>query len=448
MKYIAKIIVQILILTMLIILSACANRNSGADSSNATVLYYLAEGETPDSVTEDGSLEDEPEPPDEPVSIPPTLPGRIAIITEDGGGWHSEQYLSAVSLVKSHGAENIVHFAGLLWRYADRHCDLRLTEFVRRIAEDFEIRVLIVNPVCYNTDRMVSILRELRSDIFIIYIEHPTRFIGHDAFSNSAYLADLVLNANTREVSRATPMQARRLGADTLIFFGTYPGDLIDADAILEKRRMWRTESEKAGLNFVEVFSRYYESPQCGSHLAHYISERVLPAIEEYGNNTVLVGICAERLFWTFLSHGTIYPAPLSDFFLPSPHFIANNIHWLMPASEELSREEFFAKENLTRIIQETREVLEEKGLLGRVSTWPVSTRSMFAYAAVEYGIMWMNGEVPQEDICIRALEQIMVDFIAQYAGKKDWGVAITPFSHDGIVHSNFLLVFLDFMIY
>ena len=435
---------------LICLLVACSATPTEVEDDEQAALEYQAAPEEPLDV--EPKPEQEPEPPVEPVLGPPTLPGRIAIVTDDGGNWPSEQYLSVVSLIERHGAENIVHLNWPRWRRADRYCDSRLLSFAQSIADDPEIRVLIVNPVRSRADRLIYALREQRSDIFIIYIEHPLRNIDWEDYADSVYLADLILNADMREVHRRTPMQARELGADTLVLFGTYPGDLIyrndaGADAILEERHIWRTQSEAAGLNFVEVLSRWYEAPQCMSDLARYMEERIGPAIAEHGRDIVFVGLCPERLFWVFLSSGTIYPAPLAEYFGLGPYSIAREFSQ-RPALEELSREEFFAKENLALVIEETRRGLDGRGLLGRVSTWPVSTRSMFTYAAVEYAIMWMNGEAPEDEIDTQALERIMVDFIAQYADKPEWGVAITPLSHDGVVHSNYLLVFLDFMTY
>lgn len=374
---------------------------------------------------------------DEALFQKPELPGKIAIITDEWN-WNGS-YTSAVSLVEKYGAENVIHLTWSGWR------DSEMLSFVELIAQDPEIKVLIINPACFETDQIVSLLREQRKDIFIIYVEYAI-LIDSDDFTNSVSMANLILNANMHEVNRTIPMQAQKLGTETIISFSidpnsySYPYGFYDS---LEEYHMMRAISEEIGLNFVEVFRGEYEI-QCGSSLSGYI-ERTLPGlIEKYGNDIVLVGLCSERLLWYSLSQGLIYPS--SQTFLPSPYFIAQNLS--IPALIEMEREEFFRKDNLAFIIGETRKELEERNLLGRISTWPVSTCYMFAYVAVKYSIMWMNNEVPQEGIDIEVIEQIMVDFIAESTGEYEWGVGLVPLSHNSIVYPNYLLVFLDFMTY
>ena len=86
--------------------------------------------------------------------------------------------------------------------------------------------------------------------------------------------------------------------------------------------------------------------------------------------------------------------------------------------------------------------------MIGRIASWPVSHHSMFAHAVVEYGIMWLNDEVPQEYIDAEALRKIMIEFIAEFTGRQNLGVNLTPLHQDGIIYPNHILVFLDFMIY
>jgi len=372
-----------------------------------------------------------PEPEPEPLA-PPTLPGRIAIITDN---WHdSEEYLSATSLVEEHGAENIVHLIWPGWRESEI---ITLAEY---IAKDSEIRVVIVNHSRSGIHILASTLRELRDDIFIIYAQfapHP----DSDAFD----YAGLIITADMQEVWRQTPAQARALGADTLVLFAPDPELLGFREGELEGRLLWRARAEEAGLNFVEaLYGDLGDSPGISEFIGY-----VLPGlVEEHGNDLVFVGLSSERLLWHPLGMGAIYVAPQAHP-APSPYFLAGHFRYL--ASDwlrEVGRAEFIAKENLARIIEETRSVLEEVGLLGRVSTWPVSTRSMFTYAAVEYAIMWMSGELPEEGVGSEALRQIMVDFIARYAAEPEWGVALTPLEYEGTVYPHYLLVFLDFMTY
>ena len=406
---------------------------------------YLAEEYEPELPVE-LEVEPTPEPPtDEPepdASV--AFPGKIAFITS---GHSREQCSATTSLVETFGAENIIHFSAPRWNTSE------LSPIVERIAQDPEIKVVIINPARHTVSSVVPRLRKGRDDIFIIYIEHSAR-VGSEGFIDSITMANLILNANGQEITRTLPMRAQALGAETLVYF-TIDFDNYDVfdwgyeyrQHSLAERRMMREASEAIGLNFVEVFRSPY-AIGCMSDMNFYINETLPMLIEEHGRDIALMGLCSERLLWASLDHGLIYPFQRSDYyFLPSPYFIVQS-WWGVPAWAGLEQDEFFRKENLPFVIEQTRAALEEINMLGRIATWPVSTHSMFTYVAVYYGIMWMNNDVPPQDICTQTLEQLMVDFIAQSLGKQDWGVALTSFAHDGVEYQNFILAFMDFMVY
>jgi hypothetical protein len=100
----------------------------------------------------------------------------------------------------------------------------------------------------------------------------------------------------------------------------------------------------------------------------------------------------------------------------------------------------------------ETKAAIAEKNMLGRLSTWPVYDTFMYTYAASEYAIKWINGEVPKEGIDVAALKQLM----EEYAGVQ---VNLTPFVDDGThdyfkregeptgeTYYNFLLMSMDYI--
>jgi hypothetical protein len=86
---------------------------------------------------------------------------------------------------------------------------------------------------------------------------------------------------------------------------------------------------------------------------------------------------------------------------------------------------------------------LEERGMLGRVSSWSIPPVFMFTHAATEYAIKWLNGEVTRDGIDIDVLRKIMEDF----AGVT---VYLTPYtdSETGKVHENILMMRMDYFIY
>jgi len=352
------------------------------------------------------------------------FPGRIAMITESRWG-ANEQYIAATGLVEKHGSDKIIHIN------APELFGRNRLEYAATIAEqiiqDSDIRVLIINPAENGADDLVSLVWAQRSDIFVIYIEDRYRE------SSDVSMADLVLGINMLEMNAAFPAQAQRLGAEAIIFFAI--DDCWDGICCSQARNIIRPKSEAIGLNFVEIFRCRY-TIGCGSSLAMYMTETMPALIEKYGQNIAFAGLCDERFLWSFPGNGTIYPTSL--IVPPSPQFVAQGL--FVPRLRDMALERFFDKNNTALIIAETRKALAERNLLGRISTWPVSANTMLTYAAVEYGIQWMNNEVPQIDLA--ALEQIMVGFIAAYSGEEGLGVTLTRHSQ------NHILVFMDFMTY
>ena len=113
-----------------------------------------------------------------------------------------------------------------------------------------------------------------------------------------------------------------------------------------------------------------------------------------------------------------------------------------------LSKKDLFDINNLEFVIDEIRKFLDEEDMRGRISTEPVLASTMFKYAALEYGIKWMYGEVSGDDIDLVILERIMVDFIARYSGEEGLGVSLSLREKDGSVYSHYILVDMDFIVY
>ena len=391
--------------------------------------------------------------PEPPINILPVLPasGRITILTEPlgwgGVGWES---YSANWLREIHGGEKIYHST----TWGGSRSSMELT--AESIINDPEIRVVIINSARLGTNWFVSKIREQRSDIFIVYIDYESDgycdypYISQ-TFSEGVAMADLILNIDMFEMYRNLPLQAQLLGAETLVFFyiSGWDDDSSWAESwyYYDEREAMRVASAEIGLRFVEV-ARSPWCIGCNSDFFMYKQENIPMLIDRYGRDIAFVGLGGPRMFAKSVREGVIYlpsyersfPTSLAlgmqEYALVSAGFITTN-------TEELSD-----KNNLPFIIDEIRTALDEHGMLGRVSTWPVSASTLLTYAAVEYGIKWINGYAPQNEIDIEILQQIMVDFIAKYSGEYGLGVNLAERVHDGNVYANYVLVFMEFMIY
>jgi len=392
----------------------------------------------------------EPEPPEEVLLESPAM-GRIAILTEPFGwggvGW---EWYSANWLYEMHSAEMIVPDS----RWGGSRGSMYVA--AEEIINDPEIKVIIINSAPRGVNYFISKIREQRSDIFIVYIEYDSDnycdypYISLN-FSESVGMADLILNIDMLEMYRSLPVQAQALGAETLVFFYIDGWDdnsyWTGRSYFYDERAIMREMSDEIGLCFVEV-ARSPECIGCNSDFFMYLQYNVPRLIENYGRDIAFLGLRGARVFTTSAREGVIY---LSSYRQSSPARLARDMreYMLIPSSLlGVGNETLSDKNNLTSIIEELRNALDEHGMQGRVSTWPVSASTLLTYAAVEYGIMWMNGDVPQYGVDMEILQRIMAGFIAEYSGEYGLGVHLSQRTRDGNVYENYVLVFMDFMTY
>ena len=356
-------------------------------------------------------------------------PAKIAIIANDGYfrwgfNWPAE-------LANRHGAENVLLYT---WQAGWRDDVIaEWTAIINEIAQNPAIRVLIIDPAGTNMADIVAILCQQRDDIFIAYTGYR-----HPFWRYPSPEANLVLDFDVDGMARAFPAQAYAMGAQVLVYFcNSYVSDRHRMD-------MMRDKSTEIGLLFVEVDTKDYI--QCGSSAHMFIQETLPPLMEEHGTNIVFFGPDNERVlgFWSWSGLDYFIYLPIySEWLEPHPLDIAHSLRVVEFSSGQ--PEETY---NIAYLIEGIREALEEREALGRVASWPVSMRLLLPLAAAEYGLMWAQGEVPQEGIDMGALEQIMVDIIAEYTGLQYHGVTLTSFEADGATHDNFILVLPDWLVY
>jgi hypothetical protein len=261
-------------------------------------------------------------------------------------------------------------------------------------------------------------LHELRNDIFIAYTEN----------SNDEN-ANLILEVNHNQMAENFPVNAQKMGAETLIYFyNRYYDEHEESD----QERAMREKSEEIGLRFVSENGSW--AYICGSTTAMLMGEIIPPLIEEYGQNTVIFGLD----YWRFFNIRRIYLPMYQAWFEPSPLNIARELS-VVDYSERV--------DDIPFLIEGIRSVLEERNTLGRVASFPMPKQVLFTLAAVEYGLKWVEGEVPQEGIDIAVLEQIMLEILAEHTG-LELGAELTARVRDGVTYENYILVLLDYLVY
>jgi hypothetical protein len=130
----------------------------------------------------------EPEPVPSPVYVPSPAPmmepelesesdskeklsGKIAIVTNtvDGG---DEEYRSAEHIQEKYGKDYVIHRT---WPVNFSAEGEMMIQILQEIADDPDVKVLIINQAVMNTNAAVRRFRERRDDVFIVYCSPAER---------------------------------------------------------------------------------------------------------------------------------------------------------------------------------------------------------------------------------------------------------------------------------
>ena len=352
---------------------------------------------------------------------PPAGDRKVAIITNTVSQ-NEEEYRSAQQMVDKYG-DRIVH---VMWPDNFMAEQEQMVGILSKLAHDSSIKAVIINQAVPGTNPAIDKLREIRRDVFIVYAspqENPP---------DVAEKAHLILMPDELEMGNTIPMQAQKLGAKVFVHY-SFPRHMSQV-LLSGRRELMKAKCAELGIEFVDATA---PDPMGDSGLPgaqQFILEDVPKMVEKYGKDTAFFSTnCAMQipLIKSVVDTGAIYPQPCC----PSPY---HGFPTALGIESDLSQ-----TDNLQHVIDETRKILKEKGLEGRLSTWPVPAAMMFTIAGTEYAFKVINGEVPFDKLDIKVLEQCMAD----YAGVKVDSTAYLD-EATGKVYSNFRFVLMDFLTY
>jgi len=449
-------IITILFVTLL--LAACAG--------DAQPAYYpeVDEGHAvTDEIYEPEHVLDEYDEEPEPiVANYPELPGKIAVIVDQWlfESWNEHRIAWLVELQERYGQNNMLVFG---WPSRNRGFTADETEaMIHEIAANDEIGVLIVHSAQYGTDHIISILRESRDDIFVVYLNYSLREwwdedppFRDNTLAEAAVNANLILGFDDNEWLMNFPAMAHNLGATTLVYFYNSVSWDWDEDAGYHVMITYERPEpcpcilcELASIYGLEIVAADTEDYiQCGSSYHMFMVRTIPPILEEHGHDIVLFGLDNERAFWQWLGDGFIYlpMQPGAGWFDLYPARLALELRIF----DDNPRVEVEIEYDVPQLIEMIRQNVEERGMTGRIATPPISLNMLFPLAAAEYGVMWMQGEVPQDSgIDMQVLQHIMVDIIAEHTGLQNHGVNLALLEEDGVTYENYILVLLEHIVY
>ena len=348
--------------------------------------------------------------------------GKVAIVTNTVSQ-NEEEYRSAESMTEKYG-DRIVH---VTWPDNFMTEQEQMITTVGKLAADPEIKAVIINQAVPGSNAAIDKLLETRDDMLIIYAtpqENP---------EDVTTRADIILQPNELDMGPAMVQQAQKMGAKTFVHY-SFPRHM--AQVLLSARReLIKEECAKLGLEYVDATAPDPTGDSGVAGAQQFILEDVPKMVAQYGKDTAFFSTnCAMQvpLIKACVSEGAIYPQPCC----PSPY------HGYPAALGLVSEEASAVSEmNIEDIVAQTTTALEEAGVLGRFSTWPVPVSMMMTVAGTEYAFEWMAGNTDGE-VDLDVLKAKM----DEYAGLD---CQMSPYTDDaGTSYDNYQLIMMDYLTY
>lgn len=347
--------------------------------------------------------------------------GKVAIVTNTVSQ-NEEEYRSAEMMTEKYG-DRIVH---VTWPDNFMTEQEQMITTLSKLSADPDVKAVIINQAVPGTNAAIDKLKESRDDIFIIYgtpQENP---------EDVAIRADLILQPDELSMGPAMVEQAQKLGAKTFVHY-SFPRHM--AQVLLSSRReLIKEKCAELGIEFVDATAPDPTGDSGVTGAQQFILEDVPKMVAKYGPDTAFFSTnCSMQvpLIKAAVEQKAIYPQPCC----PSPY------HGY-PAALGLVSEGAAASEiNIDDIVQQTTKTLEEKGVLGRFSTWPVPVSMMITVAGTEYAFEWMDGKTG-DTLNYDILKEKMKD----YAGVA---VNLNPYTDDsGKAYDNYQFIMMDYLTY
>ena len=320
------------------------------------------------------------------------------------------------------------------------------------IAADPDIKAIVINQAVINTNAAIDRVRQLRGDDVFIVVCSPAENV-----EDVAVRADLILQPNDPLLGVVIADQAKAMGAETI---GHYSFERhLAAPTIALRREIMIERANEIGLNFVDLTAPDPMGDGGSTATMNHIMQDIPRQVDEFGPNTAFYGTnCAMQpaIQLQVVETGAIYPIPCC----PSPYHrfpetfgindrVGTGVFVPDPDDPEGDEIEVMALRDLPGLVDELRSVIAERGMSGRLSTWPVPGSMMWTTIGAEYAIEWIQGNAPQEVgvIDLDLLNSLAEDYTESLYGERI-GMDLTPFDFQGTLYNHWILGAMDFLVF
>lgn len=355
--------------------------------------------------------------------------------TGDEGDWkigiltgtvsqNEEEYRAAQNVLAKYGPEHVE-----IMTYPDKFMDEQETTIsnIVTLAQTPGIEAIVIVQAVPGVSAGIAQAREINPDILII-----GGTPGEDPPEISAQ-ADLVLAADELAMGNTIIAQAKAMGAKTFVHY-SFPRHMSYA-LLAARRDLFRENSEKEGIVFIE---RDAPDPTGDAGLPgaqQFIIEDVPKVVQEYGKDTAFFSTnCGMQipLIKMVVETGALYPQPCC----PSP------FHGF-PAALDVEVPED-KKGDVSYMIETVSDIIAEKGMTGRLSTWPVPVAMMFVEAGAEYAKDYAQGNITDKQDA-NAMKGYMEAYVKEvYSEGAE--ITITPLVESGTTYPNYLMILVGFL--
>ncbi len=392
-----------MVLTLVFSLSACSGGGEQSSAENPT-----------SAASEKAAAGDESKAADEGNWKVGILTGTVS--------QNEEEYRAAENVFNRYGAEHVV-----MKTYPDKFMDEQDTTIANivELASDPDIKAIIIVQAVPGVSAGIEKAKEIRDDLLFI-----AGVPGEDP-GMIAQAADVVVAMDELSMGTTIPAQAKKMGAKTFVHY-SFPRHM--SYALLSARRdIFKEQCEELGLEFVDATAPDPTSDAGVTGAQQFILEDVPRMIEKYGKDTAFFSTnCSMQvpLIQSIADQGGIYPQPCC----PSPtHGFPSALALEIPKDKQ---------SDMNYILEAIDVKLDEKGMDGRMSTWPVPVSMMFVEGGTEYAKAWINGEFTE-----KVDKEKLVEAFKKYA-KKDIQVQTLVDKDEAgneVSYDNYFMVLLDF---
>ncbi len=298
---------------------------------------------------------------------------KIAVITKP----HSENsgiFKTAQRLQKEH-SDTLV---ALTYPHNYSAHSEQIASMITALADDPNVRVIIIPEVVDGTTAGIKKLREIRSDILII------SGMNAENAAEIAPLSDLCLIEDKTATGTTIIEQAASMKAKTFVYI-TCQSDLANP-AISAHEELLKEASSVAGISFVEVLVPDPLGTEGVLATHARINENIPLYVKKYGRNTAFYAT-NEAMSVPLIRQVAVCGAILPQVCNPSPY------HGYPEAFDiDLTDHET----DTSYLLHQIKSAIASYNNEGRMAAWSVSQNIIVLKAGVDYSLQWCKGTVKE----------------------------------------------------